>query len=410
MNDDFLVPNDQKSNTDNAADNLDISESDFKTPEEAAQNEELQEPKEPPKTMNEKKGIFKKLNQKLSKKQKIILIILLIVCLAGLLGYAWVWKHKKAPASTASAPVAKKAEPKPTTEASKLTGLQVGFDVNKRPVTAVMIENSPDARPQAGLKEAGVVFEAVAEGGITRFLALFQDTEPGYIGPVRSARPYYVEWEKAFDAPYAHVGGSGDGLARIKELGVKDMDQFYNPAPYHRISTRFAPHNVYTSMGELRALETSKGWTSSDYTGFTRAKKEAPVATPTYKTIDVNLSGFLYNPHWDYDSASNSYLRSEGGKPHVDDKSGQQISAKVVVVMVTKVGLMGDGYHSLYQTGGTGPVYIFQNGEQLQGNWSKKDAGSQITFTDPAGKPIQLTPGATWITAVGDANNISAKP
>ncbi|MCP5939883.1 DUF3048 domain-containing protein, partial [Klebsiella pneumoniae] len=84
--------------------------------------------------------------------------------------------------------------PKPTTVANTLTGLQVAPDVNQRPVTGVMIENSTDARPQSGLDQAGVVFEAIAEGGITRFLALFQDTQPDYVGPVRSSRPYYVQW------------------------------------------------------------------------------------------------------------------------------------------------------------------------------------------------------------------------
>src|SRR5581483_6348891 len=115
----------------------------------------------------------------------------------------------------------------PTTVASTLTGLPVDPSVNKRQVTAVMIENSLDARPQSGLDQAGIVFEALAEGGVTRFMALFQDTQPDYIGPVRSARPYYIQWLLGYDAAYAHVGGSPDALNDITAWHVKDLNQFY---------------------------------------------------------------------------------------------------------------------------------------------------------------------------------------
>src|SRR6185369_4571690 len=149
--------------------------------------------------------------------------------------------------------------PAPTTEASKLQGIQVGFDVNKRPVNAVMIENSEFARPQSGLDQAGVVFEAVAEGGITRFLTLFQDTNTAYLGPVRSVRPYYIQWALGFDAAIAHVGGSPEALSAMKSWSVKDLDQFANGSYFQRVNNRDAPHNVYTSTDQLHALESKKG-------------------------------------------------------------------------------------------------------------------------------------------------------
>ncbi|MEK7152476.1 MAG: DUF3048 domain-containing protein, partial [Patescibacteria group bacterium] len=229
--------------------------------------------------------------------------------------------------------------PQPTTVASTLTGLQVDPSINERPVTAVMIENSPDARPQSGLHEAGVAFEAVAEGGITRFLTLFQDTAPDYIGPVRSVRPYYVQWALGFDAAVAHVGGSAEGLALVRQN--KDLDQFFNPGQYWRVNTRVAPHNMYSNVQLLRDRQTEKGWGKSSFTGFARKAKEAPSATVTARTIDFNISGALYNSHYDYDPASNSYLRSEGGKPHTDERSGQQISPKVVIGLVMPQGKNG---------------------------------------------------------------------
>jgi hypothetical protein len=202
--------------------------------------------------------------------------------------------------NTGSKPVAQAIKPiaapktvaAPTVVASTLSGLPVAPSVNQRPVTGVMIENTLDARPQSGLGQAGVVFEAVAEGGITRFLALYQDTAPTNLGPVRSARPYYVEWAMGFDAGYAHVGGSPDALSDIKSWGTRDLDEFANAGAYHRITSREAPHNMYTSMAALNQLEASKGYTSSTYNGFPR-KKAAAAKNPTATTITGNVGGRL---------------------------------------------------------------------------------------------------------------------
>lgn len=305
----------------------------------------------------------------------------------------------------------KKVAPKPKTIASTLSGLQVDPEVNKRPVTGVMIENSQDARPQSALGQASVVFEAIAEGGITRFLALFQDTAPENIGPVRSARPYYVQWAMGFDAGYAHVGGSPEALANIRTWGAKDLDQFANGGSYRRVAERAAPHNVYTSTAALNQLEASKGYGTSTYTGFARTKgKPAPSKTPAAKTVDIRISGPLYNVHYDFIPATNSYNRSEASAPHIDANTNTVISPSVVIAIVLPYSIANDGYHSQYQTLGTGQAFIFQNGNVTSGTWTKADNKSQITFKDAAGKVIALNPGQTWITAVGDAGSVSYAP
>lgn len=175
-------------------------------------------------------------------------------------------------------PVASLSISAPSTVASPLTGIQVTPALAKRPVTDVMIENSIDARPQSGLESAGVVFEAVAEGGITRFSALFQEAEPQLIGPVRSVRPYYMDWVAPFQASVAHVGGSPDGLKKVRG-GMRDLDEFFNPGSYWRSTSRAAPHNVYTSFAKLDALNKSKGYKTSTFTSWPR-KQDAPLATP----------------------------------------------------------------------------------------------------------------------------------
>ncbi len=388
----------------------------FRTPDEIAADQTLDaSPEAAPQIVDKPGGPDK---PKSSWKEKLALhwppgkkewitagVIILLIAGGGL---AYALTHKEPVATLKPIP---KVTPQTKTVPSTLTGLPVDPAVNQRTVTGVMIENSVDARPQSGLGQAGVIFEAIAEGGITRFLALYQDTAPDNVGPIRSARPYYLEWNLAFDAGYAHVGGSPEALADIKAWGVRDLDQFANGGSYHRVNTRIAPHNVYTSIAALNQLEVSKGWTTSTYTGFARKPKAVPgKAPPTAKTIDLGLSGALYNVHYDYVAATNSYARSEGGAPHMDANTNTQISVKVVVAMVVPYGIASDGHHSQYATIGSGPVSIFQDGVVITGTWTKTAGPSQITFADAAGKPIKLNPGQTWLTAVGAAGNVTYAP
>lgn len=312
------------------------------------------------------------------------------------------------------APVVKKKEEKKTPATkpvplyATLTGLPIAdASVNDRPVTAIMIENSQDARPQSGINQAGVVFEAIAEGGITRFLTLFQDSEPDYIGPVRSVRPYYIQWLAGFDAAVAHVGGSGDALAMLRNGEAKDLDQFANSSAYWRVSSRFAPHNMYTSIAKLREVENRKGYGKSNYTGFVR-KDDTASAAPTARTIDFNISGAIYNAHYDYDAANNRYLRSEGGKAHTDEKSGAQLSPKVVIGLVMPQGK--NGVYTTYGTIGSGQAFFFQDGIVTAGTWEKGANKSQFVFKDSAGKEISLNRGQTWITVVGSTDRVTYQP
>lgn len=343
----------------------------------------------------------------LSKKKKALFIIIVLLILVGVEAGIYALLSGRNPVE--QVPIAQpKEKPKPTTVASNLTGLQVAPELNEKPVSGVMVENSLEARPQAGLTDAGVVFEAIAEGGITRFLALYQDTAPESIGPVRSARPYYIDWALGFDAAYAHVGGSPEALQQIKNDDVKDMDQSYNAKYFERVTDRYAPHNVFTSIAQLSELEQSKGYGKSNFTSFQR-KKEKPSQAPTAKNIALNISSTYYNVQYTYDPATNTYLRVLGGKPHVDT-AGKQAAPKVVVAMVMNYSIASDGKHSVYNTVGNGQVFIFQDGGVTQGTWEKTAKNKQIAFTDAAGKPIKLNPGQTWITAVNSPGSVTYQP
>lgn len=334
----------------------------------------------------------------LDQKQRVILLLLAGVVLAGLLmlGMALFTKDAPAPAQVSISP--KKEAPKPTTEPSRLTGLQISPELNKLPVTGIMIENSPEARPQAGLNEAGVIFEAIAEGGITRFLALYLEGQPDYIGPVRSVRPYYLDFLLPFDAAVAHAGGSAEALAQIRNQGIKDIDHGANAGAYQRVSNRFAPHNLYTSRAKLLEAHNARGYTSSAFTGWPRKEAENALTTPTARTIDFSISRALYNTHFDYDAASNSYLRSQGGRPHVDERSGAQLSLKVVIAIVAN--RSQNGIYSVYQTTGSGSLFVFQDGGFIEGTWEKADRKSMYAFKMPDGSILKLNPGKTWVTLI----------
>jgi Protein of unknown function (DUF3048) N-terminal domain/Protein of unknown function (DUF3048) C-terminal domain len=338
------------------------------------------------------------------KKEFGVMAAVLVLLVGGVFGFLALQPKEQTASAVKTVPKKVVVPPKPVIT-SVLSGLPItDAAINNRPVTAVMIENSLDARPQSGLGQASVVFEAIAEGGVTRFLALFQDTAPASIGPVRSARPYYVQWSMGFDAGYAHVGGSPEALANIKAWGVRDLDQFYNSGAYQRISSRVAPHNVYTSAAALEQLQIGKGYTTSKYTGFAR-KKESASKQPTAKSINFALSGPAYNVHYDYEVASNSYKRSEGGAAHIDANTNTQINPKVVIALVVPYSLAANGYHSQYAVVGSGQAYVYQDGVVTVGQWSKA-----ANHGDSNGQPLSLNPGQTWLTAVSAATKVTSTP
>lgn len=305
--------------------------------------------------------------------------------------------------SPVHAPTGLFSKPKPTPAPvyySPLTGDKVPDETStKQVVTAIMIENSPDARPQSGLYDAGVVFEAIAEGGITRFLALYQEDKPQLIGPVRSLRLYYVDWLAPFQPSVAHIGGSKFALQEIRNGEYRDIDEFFNSKTYWRAKDRYAPHNVYTSFERLDELNQKKGYSTSEFTAWPRTDGK-PAKVTTAGTIDVKISGPLYNNRYVYDKASNTYARYLGGAVHTDREKGG-IKPSVVIVLDTKMTtVMEDGYRQNISTIGSGKAHIFQNGEVIVGTWAKADRGSQLVFADSTGKEIKLNRGQTWITAV----------
>lgn len=344
-------------------------------------------------------ALFKKPNWfKRHKKLVIILSVILVVGGGGAASAYYFLSQKQADTPT---PAVKKETPKPVVKYySPLTGNEVADEAaTTQAVTGIMIENSPDARPQSGLKDSGVVFEAITEGGITRFLAIYQEQKPALIGPVRSVRMYYVDWIAAFNASVAHIGGSAAALSEVRNGSYRDIDQFFNAGAYWRATDRYAPHNVYTSFERLDALNKEKGYTSSTFTAFPRKDSKA-ASEPNATNIAVTISSSLYNSAYTFNTTTGTYDRSQGGVAHTDREAGQ-ISPRVVIVMkVQQQRIMEDGWREQINAIGSGTAYIFQDGTAQEVTWKKDAKDQQITFTNAKGEAVKLARGQTWITAV----------
>jgi len=311
----------------------------------------------------------------------------------------------------------------PPTEPTLLDGVLVYPDqlaeIQGRLPLAVMFDNFVSARPQVGLENADLVFEVVAEGGITRFLGVFWRGEPGRIVPVRSARVYYLDWAAELGGIYVHWGwakssGAADVPSAVARLKLRHFDGFFLESPYFfRAPDRVGPHNGIADTDALWELAAKRGWAGPPQIEAWRFKEDEPgraqaegaAAAPT---IDLGFGGTLssnYSVRWQYDAASNGYLRSQGGAPHNDGGSGNQLQAKNVAVMITNARSAGDGTaHLLYDTVGGGDAVVFQDGVALPGTWARPDMASRTRFYDAAGDEITFNRGQTWleVLAVGD--------
>jgi hypothetical protein len=342
------------------------------------------------------------------KKASIIIAIVAALLLAA--GGVTLYFALQPKAKSVAKTVAHKVEAPPAKPKfySPLTGVEVADEAAaKQEVTGIMIENSEWARPQSGLNDAGVVFEAIAEGGITRFAALYQQAKPQLIGPVRSVRPYYINWMAAFDATIVHIGGSANALSEVRNGSYKDADEFFNDDYFWRTTDRAAPHNVYTSFEKLDQLNKDKSYTSSTFTGFPR-KDDQPPVKPNASSIDINISSAYFNVHYDFDKGCNCYERYVGGEKQLDRETGRNAKPKVVIAMKvpTEIG-MEDGMREQMSSLGSGAAYIFQDGTVTEGTWNKPDKKDQIAFKSSQGQEIKLNRGQTWISITAPEKSVT---
>lgn len=307
--------------------------------------------------------------------------------------------------SPSSVPVVAK-KPQPVKFYSTLSHLEVPDEAaTTKPVTAIMIENSPDARPQSGLKDAELVFEAIAEGGITRFLCLYQINKPQLIGPVRSLREYYVDWLTPYQPSVAHVGGSAAALKMIRNGRYRDIDQFFNGQFYWRSRDRYAPHNVYTSFEKLDTLNQQRNYLKSEPQTFARQAFQPPKDTNFLATkINFRISSLLYNVDYVYNIKTNQYQRHVGGKPHLDREKGQITANAVIAIQTDMQRILQDGYREQITTIGQGQAYVFQNGQVVEVTWKKPAQNQALRFYRADGQELAINAGPVWISAIPNSS------
>ncbi|MFA6197668.1 MAG: DUF3048 domain-containing protein [Patescibacteria group bacterium] len=341
-----------------------------------------------------------------NKRRLTVVIVIVLVLVAGVAGYL---VFGRSDSDNDNNGISKK-DNKNTNATRLLPRIIDGVPVidakeNILPV-AIMVENQVSSRPQAGLDKSNLVYEALAEGGITRFMAIYASgDEIEKIGPVRSARAYYLDWARELDSVYAHVGGSPEALRLIPQYDIRDLNQFYNSQYFWRAKERPAPHNLYTSSKLMGFAVRDKDYPNTgNYTGWSFAGEDSAISN-TLKTLTIDFSTINYQVEYKYAPATNDYARYQSGQPHVVE-TGETIKAKNIIVQFTKTRLVEEGRLSM-ETIGEGVARIYRNGEEIVGTWKKDSREDRTNYYDASGQTVVFTPGTTWVEIVPTDRNVT---
>jgi hypothetical protein len=306
--------------------------------------------------------------------------------------------------------------PTPTTETSPLDGTEVDKALAHRRPLAVMVENHPDARPQAGLSSAANVWESMTEGGITRFLAVFGPHDAEKVGPVRSARPYFIAWASGYHALYAHAGGSEAGLTLLS--GTKNVVDLPHTGAYFHREPRAgiaSEHTLFTSTKDLYEYANSKkvATDTQDFAGFKFQDDAAVDKRPDSASISIKFSSASYDVKWDYDKEKNAYRRSLAGNPHKDKNSGEQIITKNVVTLNVDRRYDSGTNHGkgewFMTTEGEGGALLFRDGQKIEAKWKKPSAGEMLKLYTDTGEELAFDRGQIWFEITPPDASVSSQ-
>ena len=356
---------------------------------------------------------WRKIWRKLHRKHYIfeLILVLIIVAAVGITiknvwpsGKSFRFWNRPAPTQESLSPVI----PQENLVRRAIDGIKVGQGKENLPLVAVMIENMVEAQPISGIDKASLVFESVTEANITRFLAVYaaDDTLKDFeIGPVRSARPYYLDWATELNALYAHVGGSPEANKLIKQGIVKDLDQWFKSQYFWRETSKLGPHNVFTSTDLLKQAVQKEKFEQKIFSPW-QFKDEAAIGERgSIEKIVVGYSN-PYDVTWQYDKEHNEYQRLQwgapGDEPRVQHKTadGDVIKTKNIAVAWLPMKILDEVGRKWFGTIGQGKAVVFQDGQAIKGTWNKPSRDERMKFFNESGEEIKFNAGTTWVEVV----------
>ncbi|WP_081735376.1 DUF3048 domain-containing protein [Paenibacillus gorillae] len=291
-----------------------------------------------------------------------------------------------------------------------LTGLGRDTEADSRPI-AVMINNLKPARPQSGLTNADIVWEVLAEGGITRLIAIFQSTDKltESIGPIRSIRPYLIDIGESYGAVLAHAGGSNDAYAILQQQKKPYLDEISNAGSYFwRSKERKAPHNLYSDLEKLRNGADKRGYASDRSVpvySFIPGSQDGAVPVSAAAgggtdatTIEIGFTLKNYKVSYAYDAASGLYQRSINGEPHVDMNNNEQLKAANLVVLGARHKTLDDVGRLDVDLHAGGSAMLFQQGKAISCEWVRSSDNMIRIMKD--GAELPFVPGVTYFHVV----------
>ncbi|MFC1598951.1 DUF3048 domain-containing protein [Patescibacteria group bacterium] len=277
---------------------------------------------------------------------------------------------------------------------------------------AIMVENNYEAWPLSGLNKAQIVIEAITEASIPRFVAIYAtDEDIAKIGPVRSARPYYLDWINPLAPVYMHVGGSPEALRSIRNntYDINDLDQFFHYQYYWRDNKwRYAPHNVYTSSELIKEALADKELTEPEDYQMWSYKEDLQEDDRPEQVDDViiSYSNSYYKASWQYDREANDYIRYQ--KDKINKMSDNEwLRAKNIIVQINDMKVIDNIGRKKITTIGEGKAWVFRDGQVIEGRWVKESIKDREKYFDNEDNEVKFNGGVTWVQIIPSEDYLS---
>ncbi len=308
-----------------------------------------------------------------------------------------------------------------------LSGLEISDTVSDGRPVAVMVENTPDARPQSGLIYADIVFEVVDEYGITRFIAVYSSYDADIVGPVRSARIYYAEIARNLDPLYAFWGTYPDAYAVIEKLGLDYLSPLGDEQGGSSITANISSSSGWREPSRSDILEHTAFMSTvalkedAAVNGYSLESGQSPLKfkEDAAETDRGDVSGITvdfsdkktYEAYFEYDNDNNNYLKFVGDSPHNDYETGEQITVNNVIVMITNIEGPIDQYgHMVVRTTGAsdiGKAFFFMDGNVVKGTWERSSAFDPFVYRNNNGDIMLFNRGSTWVAMIQDTGRLT---